>query len=164
MAIQHVTYDEIERMKSNISLNNVNGSVISGQKEAFRCPLSLVCYPSCSWWQDGKCVYPGEGKSRTLKIEGHNKWLAALQKNVVSLERGGIGLRANRRFIEYFGNTLLTATSCALLWFLGCIWIDGAHYIQEPNIVILGVETAALVAILGFAIQNLARIISKKAK
>ena len=151
-------------MTNNIDLNSVNGSVISGQKEAFRCPLSLFCYPSCSWWRDGKCIYPGEGKLRTLKINRHNKWLAVLRRNVVSLEIGRIGLRANRKFIEYFGNTLLTATSCALLWFLSCIWIEGAHYIQEPNIVILGAETTALVAILGFAIQNLVRVIREKAK
>ena len=22
------------------------------------CPLGLVCYPSCFWWQDGKCTFP----------------------------------------------------------------------------------------------------------
>jgi len=52
-------------------------------------------------------------------------------------------------------NMLLTATSLALLWFISCIWIEGSHYIQEPNSIILIAETAALAAIFGFAIFRL---------
>ncbi len=29
-------------------------------KEANRCPLGLICYPSCFWWRDGNCTLPGE--------------------------------------------------------------------------------------------------------
>ena len=26
-------------------------------KEAIECPLGLACYPSCAWWEDGKCTF-----------------------------------------------------------------------------------------------------------
>lgn len=28
--------------------------------EAVKCPLGLVCYPSCFWWKNGKCTFPAE--------------------------------------------------------------------------------------------------------
>ena len=81
MVVQQVTYDEVERMKDKISLRNSNGSAVlmSDKKLAIKCPLSLVCYPSCSWWQDGKCNYSEEGKSRIQEIERNKKRQAALQ-------------------------------------------------------------------------------------
>lgn len=56
---------------------------------------------------------------------------------------------------EYMANGLLAATSLALSGFFGCIWVEGSHYIQEPNIIILIVETAGIAAIFGFALYNL---------
>lgn len=23
-----------------------------------RCPLGLVCFPSCCWWKEGRCIFP----------------------------------------------------------------------------------------------------------
>jgi len=56
---------------------------------------------------------------------------------------------------EYIANGLLATTSLALLGFFGCIWVEGSHYIQEPNIIILIAETASIAAIFGFALYNL---------
>lgn len=25
---------------------------------AARCPLGLVCFPSCCWWKEGRCIFP----------------------------------------------------------------------------------------------------------
>jgi len=25
---------------------------------AAQCPLGLVCFPSCCWWKEGRCVFP----------------------------------------------------------------------------------------------------------
>ena len=63
--------------------------------------------------------------------------------------------------MQYAANALLTATSLALLWLFGCIWIEGSHYIQEPNIIILIIETASIAAILGFAVHNLICVIKR---
>jgi len=164
MAVRQATYEEIERMKKNIGGRISNGAVTDGQKEANKCPLSLVCFRSCSWWKNGRCVFPEGGKSAVLKTQRNHKWALALQENMDSIDIGGHGKKASNRFIEYFGYTLLTATSGALLWFFGCIWIEGSHYIQEPNIMILGVETAAVAAILGFAIHSLIRVMKRKTK
>jgi hypothetical protein len=29
---------------------------------AARCPLGLACFPSCSWWKEGRCIFPGSPK------------------------------------------------------------------------------------------------------
>ena len=87
-----------------------------------------------------------------------------LKERVISLEIDGIDKRANNKFMEYFGYLLLAATSGALLWFFSCIWVKGSHYIHEPNIMVLGLETAVMAAILGFALHKLVRIIRGKAK
>ena len=67
----------------------------------------------------------------------------------------------SQKLKEYIANALLIATSLALLWFFSCIWIIGSHYIQEPNIIILIMETAAVAAIYGFAIYNFIRMRQK---
>lgn len=28
--------------------------------QATKCPLGLVCFPSCSWWKDSRCTFPRE--------------------------------------------------------------------------------------------------------
>lgn len=25
-----------------------------------KCPLDMVCFPSCSWWKEGRCTFPRE--------------------------------------------------------------------------------------------------------
>ena len=44
--------------------------------------------------------------------------------------------------------------SSALLWHFSNIWRYGKHLIEEPNIVILSLETAGLLLILAFGISK----------
>ena len=62
---------------------------------------------------------------------------------------------------EYTVNALLAATSLALLCFLGYIWVNGSHYIQEPSITVLIIETAAIASVSGFAIYNLTCLVKR---
>ena len=57
---QQVTGDVIKLVKMKVSsaLGNCPEIVKSALREAIGCPLGLVCYPSCFWWQDGKCKFP----------------------------------------------------------------------------------------------------------
>ena len=60
---EQVTDDAIELVKSRLSLEfrywpEIVKSVL---KEAAKCPLGLVCYPSCFWWKNGRCALPKEG-------------------------------------------------------------------------------------------------------
>ncbi len=60
-----VTDDVIELVKGRVRLafGNWPEVVKSVLSEACKCPLKLVCYPSCFWWQDGKCILPrGDNK------------------------------------------------------------------------------------------------------
>jgi hypothetical protein len=59
---EQVTDDVIELVKRSVSLGLSNWPEVikSALKEAIKCPLGLVCYPSCFWWQDGKCTFPTE--------------------------------------------------------------------------------------------------------
>ena len=59
---KRVTDDVIELVKRRISLSfsNCPEVVKSALTEAVECPLGLVCYPSCFWWKDGKCTFPGK--------------------------------------------------------------------------------------------------------
>lgn len=49
---------------------------------------------------------------------------------------------------------VLIALSVALLWHFSNIWRYGQHLIQEPNIIILIVETTGLLAILVFGVYK----------
>jgi hypothetical protein len=57
-----VTDDVIEQVKRRISLSFSNWPEVvkSALTEAIKCPLGLVCYPSCYWRKDGKCTFPRE--------------------------------------------------------------------------------------------------------
>lgn len=62
IAKERVTSDVIELVKRKIDLEfsywpEVVKSALRG---TIICPLRLVCYPSCSWWRDGKCTFPKE--------------------------------------------------------------------------------------------------------
>jgi len=56
---------ELVKREVNLGLGNWPEIVKKALKEATGCPLGLVCYPSCSWWQDGKCTFTGETKSES---------------------------------------------------------------------------------------------------
>ena len=60
---ERVTDDVIKSLKKKVSLEfGYWPEVIkSALKETIGCPLKLVCYPSCAWWRDGKCIFPREG-------------------------------------------------------------------------------------------------------
>lgn len=59
---EQVTDDVIELVKKKISLSFGNWPEVvkSALIEAVKCPLGLVCYPSCYWWKDGRCTFPPE--------------------------------------------------------------------------------------------------------
>ncbi len=151
MAVQQkANINEIELLKTRIysrydALSDMD----------IKCPLNLDCYPSCFWWENGKCVFP-------QKADRKNEWRNILQKKLITLGILNTGNKQNQRLLNYIGNTLLTVTSCALLWFFGCIWVEGSHYIQEPNTIVLSLETLIILACLGLALHNIVRLIGKK--
>jgi len=51
-------------------------------------------------------------------------------------------------------DAMLIGLSCALLWHFSNIWRYGQHLIQEPNIIILCLETAGLIVIFTFGISK----------
>ena len=75
-------------------------------------------------------------------------------KNILPKEEI-VGEMRSHKLKEYIANALLIATSLVSLWFLSYIWMEGRHYIQKPNIIILFMATAAMAAIYGFAIYNI---------
>ena len=38
--------------------HKVEAPVTEGVEDTIKCPLGLVCYPSCYWWEDSKCIFP----------------------------------------------------------------------------------------------------------
>jgi len=57
--------------------------------------------------------------------------------------------------MEVIGDSLVIGMSAALLWHFSNIWRYGQHLIQEPNIIILSLETAVLLLILAFGVFRL---------
>jgi hypothetical protein len=57
---EQITGNVIEQVKKRISLScgNCSEVVKSALIEAIKCPLGLVCYPSCYWWKNGRCTFP----------------------------------------------------------------------------------------------------------
>jgi hypothetical protein len=133
----------------------VSGAIQISGKEIPECPFGLDCYPSCFWWENGKCAFP-------QKADKRNPGRKKIKQKLEAIGIYNIGNKKNQKLLNYIGNSLLTATSCALLWFFGCIWVEGSHYIQEPNTIILTMETLIIVACLGLALHNIARLIGKK--
>ena len=62
MPREQVTDAVIESVKRRVSLEFSHWPEVvkSALSEAIKCPLGLDCYPSCYWWKDGKCTFPGE--------------------------------------------------------------------------------------------------------
>jgi len=52
-------------------------------------------------------------------------------------------------------NALVVGMSAALLWHFSNIWRYGQHLIQEPNVIILSLETVVLLLILAFGVFRL---------
>ena len=61
---EQVTGDVVELVKSKATLEFRHWpEIVKGLlKEATKCQLGLVCYPSCFWWKDGKCIFPRQDK------------------------------------------------------------------------------------------------------
>jgi len=57
--------------------------------------------------------------------------------------------------MEVIGDSLVIGMSAALLWHFSNIWRYGQHLIQEPNIIILSLETAMLLLIFAFGVYKL---------
>jgi len=56
---------------------------------------------------------------------------------------------------EVIGDSLVIGMSVALLWHFSNIWRYGQHLIQEPNIIILSLETVVLLLIFAFGVYKL---------
>lgn len=71
IAKEQITDGVIEMLKKKISLEFANWPEVvnCALKDIFSCPLGLTCYPSCSWWQDSKCTFPGEERQESRKKE-----------------------------------------------------------------------------------------------
>jgi len=65
---------------------------------------------------------------------------------------------------QAIGNGLIIGLSMALLWHSSNIWRYGAHLINEPNILVLCLETAGLFLILFFGISKFIRDIIREAR
>ena len=55
---------------------------------------------------------------------------------------------------EVISDLLVMGMSAALLWHFSNIWRYGQHLIQEPNIIILSLETAMFLLILAFGVYK----------
>ena len=63
--------------------------------------------------------------------------------------------KANKMNIkDIISDGLVISLSAALLWHFSNIWRYGQHLIQEPNTIILSLETAGLLFILVFVLRK----------
>ena len=70
ISTEQVTDDVIELVKSRVNpefrhLPEIMKDIL---EKVTKCPLELVCFPSCFWWKDGKCTFP-ERVNQELKIK-----------------------------------------------------------------------------------------------
>ena len=63
---------------------------------------------------------------------------------------------------ELIAGAVIIGMSTALLWHFSNIWRYGQHLIQEPNVVILSLETVGLLLILAYGIMKLINDLGKK--
>ena len=70
MSEEQVTEDVIELVREKVKegLRDQREVVKSIVKEAIKCPLGLVCSPSCIWREVGKCKFPSGTKQETEEI------------------------------------------------------------------------------------------------
>ena len=59
---ERMTEDVVELVKRRIDLEFRHWPEIvkSLLMEVTKCPLELVCYPSCFWWKSGNCTFQRE--------------------------------------------------------------------------------------------------------
>jgi len=59
---ERVTDEVIELVKSRLEAEFSSWPEIIKDvlTRATRCPLGLTCFPSCTWWKDGRCLFPQE--------------------------------------------------------------------------------------------------------
>jgi hypothetical protein len=64
IAEEQLTDEVIELVKSRLEVEFRHWPEIVKETliRAARCPLGLVCFPSCCWWQEGRCLFPGSSK------------------------------------------------------------------------------------------------------
>ena len=64
MAEEQITEDVISLVKERVSqgLGGWREEVKGMVRDAIKCPLGLVCSPSCAWREVGKCTLPREIK------------------------------------------------------------------------------------------------------
>lgn len=55
---------------------------------------------------------------------------------------------------DLIADGVIIGMSLALLWYFSNMWRYGQHLIQEPDIVILSLETAGLLLILAFGVSK----------
>ena len=65
---------------------------------------------------------------------------------------------------EYFTNVLMVALAIAFLVHFTLIAKQGQVLIQEPNVAILGSEIVLMIAITGYGIFNLKKMLKRKEK
>lgn len=71
--LEPTSIDIVELLKRRVGLGPRRWPEIvkSALKEAIRCPLGLVCYPSCFWWSTVN-AYSQAGLSRNQRRKGQN--------------------------------------------------------------------------------------------
>jgi len=55
-----LTEEVLQRVKDSINaaLSHWPEVVKRALGRAENCPLDMICYPSCFWWQNGSCAFP----------------------------------------------------------------------------------------------------------
>ena len=71
IAEEQINKDIIESVRTRIRLELCHWPEIAKTafNEAIKCPVGLDCYPSCTWWQDGKCAFSKQGKNEIKEEE-----------------------------------------------------------------------------------------------
>ncbi len=71
ISVEQITDDVIESLRRRVSqeFSHWPEVVKSALKEAIKCPLGLVCYPSCFWWDKNKeeCAFPRKPGERRIR-------------------------------------------------------------------------------------------------
>lgn len=69
---RRVTDEVIELVKRRVAygLRCWPELIKSSLREAIKCPLGLVCYPSCAWWKDARCSFSRKGSKMNNEGQG----------------------------------------------------------------------------------------------
>jgi hypothetical protein len=57
---ERVTDETLELIKDRLNSEFGNWPDIVKEilTQAAQCPLGLICFPSCCWWKEGRCIFP----------------------------------------------------------------------------------------------------------